>query len=198
MLFALFFMLRDGDALSRQLRDRLPFSDDESERLMAETRDLVTTSVGAGVAVATAQGLIGAAAFWIAGIEAPVVWGAIIALCSVLPVVGAAIVWVPAAIGLLLSGEIGRGVFMLLIGTFGISMADNVIRPILLAGKTSVSGLVIFFGLIGGVAAFGLLGLVIGPIILVVTGRILNDLHHPELLAESVTRQERVRAAGDE
>ena len=189
MLFALFFMLRDGDAMSRQLCDQLPFSDEESERLMVELRDLVTASAGASLAVAAAQALIGGAAFWLVGIEAPVFWGGVIAFCSLVPVVGSALVWVPAAIGLLLFGEIGRAVLLLFIGTFGISMVDNVIRPIMLTGKTSASGLVVFFGLLGGAAAFGFIGLVIGPIILVVTNRILNDLHYPDLLAESVRRK---------
>ncbi|HET7031497.1 MAG TPA: AI-2E family transporter [Casimicrobiaceae bacterium] len=185
MLFALFFFLRDGDAISRQLRDRLPFGEQENQSLISETRDLVLASVGAGLAVAAAQGVIGGAAFWLLGIGAPVVWGVVIAFCSLLPVVGAAIVWVPAGIWLVLSGAIGRGVAMLLIGAFGISMADNILRPLLLSGRTSVSGLVIFFGLLGGVAAFGFIGIVVGPIILVITARLLEELRRSDVGAPS-------------
>jgi len=176
MLFALFFMLRDGDSMSSQVRDRLPFPRQESERLMAEVRDLVTASVGASLVVAVAQGVIGGVVFWLLHMNAPVFWGVVMGFCSLLPVVGATIVWVPAGIGLLLSGEITRGVLMLLAGFFGISMVDNVLRPILLSGKTSISGLVVFFGLLGGAAAFGLIGLVIGPIILVITPQIVDSL----------------------
>ena len=176
MLFTLFFVLRDGDTMRRRLRDRLPFPEDESDRLMGQIRDLVTASVGAGVIVAAAQGAIAGLAFWLLRMGAPVFWGVVTAFCSLLPVVGATIVWVPAGIGLLLSGETMRGVLMLLIGAFGISMVDNILRPILLTGKTSISGLVIFFGLLGGAAAFGLVGLVIGPIILVITPQILDGL----------------------
>ena len=175
MLFALFFFVRDGDVLSRQLRERLPFSEIENERLMADTRDLVAASVGASLVVAAAQGAIGGLAFWLLGLGRPVFWTVVIGFCSLLPVVGAAIVWVPAAIGLLLSGEIGRGVLMALVGVFGISMVDNILRPLLLSGQTSISGFVIFFGLLGGMAAFGLIGLVIGPIILVITSHVLNE-----------------------
>src|SRR5262245_19967690 len=75
MLFALFFMLRDGDVMSRRLRDRLPFSEDQNERLMNETRDLVTASFGAGAIVAVAQGAIGGIAFWLLGLGAPAFWG---------------------------------------------------------------------------------------------------------------------------
>ena len=93
LLFALFFMLRDGAAISRQLRDLLPFPPDESERLMTDTRDLVIASVGAGLIVAAAQGFIGGAAFWLLVIGAPVFWGVVMAFCSLLPIVGAALVW---------------------------------------------------------------------------------------------------------
>jgi predicted PurR-regulated permease PerM len=196
MLFALFFMLRDGDTMRRQLRDRLPFSEQESERLMSDTRDLVIASIGAGVVVAAAQGIIGGLTFWLAGIREPLFWGVVTAFCSLLPFVGATIVWVPAGIWLLLSGETGRGITMLVLGAVGISGVDNVLRPLLLSGKTSVSGLVVFFGLLGGAAAFGLIGLVIGPIILVITARLFENLHRPDLLDESTVPRDRIAAAG--
>jgi len=126
-----------------------------------------------------------------------VFWGVVIAFCSLLPVVGAATIWAPAGIWLLLSGETGRGLIMLLIGALGISMVDNVLRPLLLSGRTSVSGLVIFFGLLGGVGAFGFIGLVIGPIVLVITARILESLHHPDRLDESTLSDDRIADVGD-
>jgi predicted PurR-regulated permease PerM len=189
MLFALFFMLRDGDWITGQVRDRLPFSAQESESLLRETRDLVVASVGAGLAVAIAQGILGGLAFWIVGISAPAFWGVVMGLSSVLPI-GATLVWVPTSFGLLLSGEIGRGVGLLLMGTFGISMVANVLRPLLLSGKASISGFIIFFGLLGGAAAFGFVGLVIGPIILVITGRLLETLHRPDLLDETASARD--------
>jgi predicted PurR-regulated permease PerM len=194
MLFALFFMLRDGDTLSRGLCDRLPFSEHENERLLSETRDLVTASFGAGAIVAAAQGFIAGVAFWLLGVGPPMFWGVFTAFCSLLPVVGATIVWVPAGIALLLSGETTRGVLMLLIGAFGISGVDNWLRPLLLSGKTSVSGFVVFFGLLGGAAAFGLIGLVIGPIILVITAQLLDNLRAPNRLAESEVSDDRTSA----
>ena len=196
MLFALFFMLRDGDALSRGLCDRLPFSAHENERLLTETRDLVTASFGAGAMVAGAQGLIAGVAFWLLGLGTPVFWGVFTAFCSLLPLVGATIVWVPTGVALLLSGDTTRGVLMLLVGAFGISGVDNWLRPMLLSGKTSVSGFVVFFGLLGGAAAFGLIGLVIGPIILVITAQLLESLRHPELVAESAAPDDSSLAAG--
>jgi predicted PurR-regulated permease PerM len=173
MLFALFFLLRDGHVLGRQVRDLLPLPERERDRLLSETRDLVMASVGAALLVATAQGTIGGVAFWLLGISAPVVWGVVMAIGSLIPVVGSALVWGPTAVWLLLSGEVGRGLILVVVGVLGISMADNVLRPLLLSGRTSASGLVIFLGLLGGVSAFGFIGLVLGPIILVTAGNLL-------------------------
>jgi predicted PurR-regulated permease PerM len=182
MLFAQFFLVRDGDIVGRQLRDLLPLPRKECERLMRDTRDLVVASVGAGVLVALAQGTIGGLAFWLLGIGAPAFWGVVMGFCSLIPVVGAGLVWVPAAIWLMLSGNVPRGLIMVAVGALGISMADNVLRPLLLSGRTQINGLVIFFGLLGGVAAFGFIGLVLGPIVLVVTGSLLKMFARPDLV----------------
>ena len=190
MLFALFFMLRDGDTIARELRTFLPLPRRYSDRLMAQTRDLVIASVGAGLVVAVAQGTIGGVAFWLLGIKAPALWGVVIAFCSLIPVVGALLVWGPFALWLLLSGDIARGVIMVLAGALGISMADNVLRPLLLSGKTALNGLVVFFGLLGGMAAFGFLGLVLGPIILVVTGNLLKMFTRPDLVEAELVRSD--------
>jgi predicted PurR-regulated permease PerM len=174
MLFALFFLLRDGGTLGRQVRDLLPLPDRERERLMSDTRNLVIASVGAGLLVGAVQGLIGGIAFWLLGFNGPVLWGVATAFCSLIPVVGSALVWVPGAIWLLLSGDVVRGVVLIVVGVLLIGMVDNVLRPILLSGRTSASGLVVFLGLLGGASAFGFIGLVLGPIILVTAGSLLT------------------------
>jgi predicted PurR-regulated permease PerM len=174
MLFALFFLLRDYRALGQRVRNLLPLPEPERERLISETRDLVIASVGAGLLVAAAQGAIGGLTYWLLGISAPVVWGVAMALCALIPLVGSALVWVPTALWLVLSGDVARGVILVVIGVFGIGMVDNILRPVLLSGRTSASGLVIFLGLLGGVSAFGFIGLVLGPIILVTAGNLLT------------------------
>jgi predicted PurR-regulated permease PerM len=184
-LFSMFFLLRDGHLLGRQIRDLLPLPEADRERLMRDTRDLVIASVGAGLLVAAAQGAIGGLAFWLLGISGPVIWGVVMALCSLIPLVGAALVWVPTALWLLLSGEIVRGIILVVVGVLGISMADNILRPLLLAGRTSASGLVVFLGLLGGAGAFGFIGLVLGPIILVTAGSLLTVFSKPTLFASN-------------
>ena len=141
---------------------------------MAETRDLVVASVGAGLIVAAAQGLIAGIAFWLLGFNGPVMWGVATAFCSLVPVVGSALVWVPATLWLFLSGEIGRAVILIVVGVLGVGMVDNVLRPLILSGRTSASGLVVFLGLLGGASAFGFIGIVLGPIILVTAGSLLT------------------------
>ena len=181
MLFAMFFLLRDGHTLARQVRDLLPIPEAARDRLMTDTRDLIIASVGAGLVVAAVQGTIGGITFWLLGIPAAVIWGVVMAFCSLIPLVGAALVWVPTALWLLLSGDVMRGIILILIGTFGIGLADNVLRPLLLAGRTTASGLVVFLGLLGGAAAFGFIGLVLGPIVLVTAGSLLRVFSTPEL-----------------
>jgi predicted PurR-regulated permease PerM len=178
-LFTLFFLLRDGERVAQLMRRLLPFPDEQSDRLVAETRDLVIASVGAGLAVALVQGVVAGLTFWMLGANSPVVWGAATAVCSLVPVVGSTIVWGPVAIWWLLSGEVARGLILLAVGSGGIALVDNVLRPVILSGRTSVSGLVIFFGLLGGVGAFGLVGLVLGPIVLVTAGTLIDALTRP-------------------
>lgn len=176
MLFAMFFFLRDGRNFGMVLRRLLPFEESERERLIVSTRDLVIASVGAGLTVAATQGFIGGIAFWALGVDAAAAWGVVIAMCALIPVVGAAIVWAPLALWWLLTGEVARGLVLAAIGAGVIGMTDNVLRPVLLSGRTSVSGLVILLGLLGGVSAFGFIGLVVGPIILVTAGSLIEAL----------------------
>jgi len=165
MLFALFFFFRDGDTIMARLRRVLPFDPSFREGRIRETAELIKASISSGIIVALVQGAVGGLTFAVLGIGAPVFWGVIMAFFSLLPL-GAWIVWVPVAIWLLLTGEVGRGIALSAIGAGGISLIDNVLRPILLSGRTQMNGLLVFISLLGGIATFGLLGLVLGPVIM--------------------------------
>jgi predicted PurR-regulated permease PerM len=165
MLFALFFFFRDGDAIMGRLRRVLPFDPSFREGRIRETAELIKASISSGIIVAVVQGAVGGLTFAFLGLGAPVFWGVIMAFFSLLPL-GAWIVWVPVAIWLLLTDEIGRGVALLIIGAGGISLIDNFLRPMLLAGRSQMNGLLVFISLLGGMAAFGLIGLVLGPVIM--------------------------------
>ena len=182
---ALFFFLRDGPAIVRVLRGLLPFHEGQREQVVRQIEDLVFASVIAGLAVAAVQGLLGGIGFWIVGVRAPVVWGTVMAFTSLVPVVGASLVWAPVAIWLLVTGDVTSGLLLIGIGGGLVGMADNILRPLLLAGRTSASGLIVFLGLLGGVAAFGFIGLVLGPIVLVTAGSLVRVFTRPDLVEPS-------------
>ncbi|HET9468622.1 MAG TPA: AI-2E family transporter [Vicinamibacterales bacterium] len=165
MLFALFFFFRDGDKIMSRLRRVLPFDPSFREGRIRETAELIKASISSGLIVALVQGAVGGLTFAMLGLGAPVFWGVTMAFFSLLPL-GAWIVWLPVAIWLLLTGEVGRGVALLVMGAAGISLIDNFLRPMLLAGRTQMNGLLVFISLLGGIGAFGLIGLVLGPVII--------------------------------
>ena len=166
MLFGLFFFLRDSTPIVAVIRRLLPFEGELRNRIVDETYELVVATVGATFAVAVAQGAVTGLALGLLGFSAPVFWGVMTMFASLVPLVGAGLVWGPAAIWLFLTGDIVRGVILLVVGVGVVSMIDNVLRPLLLSGRTSMHGLVVFISLIGGIAAFGFIGLVIGPVIM--------------------------------
>jgi predicted PurR-regulated permease PerM len=174
MLFALFFFLRDGDAVLDRFRLFLPFEEGMRERMLGEARELIFASVTTSLVIAAVQGLICGGAFAIAGLGSPVFWGVLMAFLSLLPVVGAWPVWVPAAIWLFSTGHAWRAVILIAIcGGIG-STIDNILRPLLLGERSSLNGLLVFISVLGGIAAFGALGIVLGPIVLATAVGILE------------------------
>ncbi len=165
MLFLLFFFLRDGDAMFARARALIPMREHRKEHLLGHVRDLTRAIVFGTVVTALLQGLMVGVGFAICGLPSPVVFGVIAALLSMLPVGGTALVWVPAAITLISQGRWGYGIFMIVWGVIS-SSADNVVRPMLISGRAKVSTLVVFIGVLGGIAAFGPLGIILGPVVL--------------------------------
>lgn len=173
-LFALFFFLRDGRAIGGVIRRILPFEDQRKEELMERTHTLVFTGAMATIAVAAAQGLAGGIVFAILGLHAPVFWGAVMGFCALLPLFGTALVWAPAAIWLLVIGSWVRGSLMIVLGVLLIGGLDNLLRPALVSGRSAMNGLLVFISMLGGVAAFGFLGIILGPVVAAATISILQ------------------------
>jgi predicted PurR-regulated permease PerM len=167
-LFALFFFLRDAPTILRLVRAVMPFRETERDRVLKEVGDLIFASVIAGLVVASIQGALGGITFWLIGIRAPVVWGTIMAFFALIPVAGAWVIWLPVALWLLATGDVTRGLVLIGIGAGIIGTVDNILRPILLSGRSSMNGLLTFIALLGGVAAFGFIGLVFGPVVVAV------------------------------
>jgi len=174
MLFALFYFLRDGDSIMARFRLFLPFEETMTERMLAEARELIFASVTTSLVIAAVQGTICGGAFAIVGLGSPVFWGVVMGFLSLLPVVGAWPVWVPAAIWLFSTGHVGRGLILIAIcGALGATI-DNILRPVLLGGRASLNGLLVFISVLGGITVFGVLGVVLGPIVVATTVGILD------------------------
>jgi predicted PurR-regulated permease PerM len=165
VIFALFFMFRDGDEIVRGASHLLPFDEDIQTDMLRESRDLIFASVAVALVIAVLQGALGGLAFTVAGISSPIFWGVLIAFFSLVPVVGSALIWGPAALFLAFSGHWGRAIAVVVICGGVAGIADNIVRPLLLRNRTHLNELLLFLGVLGGLEVFGLLGLVIGPAI---------------------------------
>jgi predicted PurR-regulated permease PerM len=183
MLFALFFFLRDGDAILERFRLLLPFEEGMRQRMLGEARDLIFASVTTSLVIATVQGLVCGGAFAIVGLGSPVFWGVVMAFLSLLPVVGAWPVWIPATIWLISTGHSARALLLVVLCAGLGSTIDNILRPVILGGRSSLNGLLVFISVLGGIVVFGVLGVVLGPIIVATAVGILDV--YSEKLARS-------------
>jgi len=165
LLFALFFVFRDGESLLRALRHLIPFEKSLQDEMIAESRDLIFASVAVALLIAAIQGVLGGTAFALTRLPAPVFMGVLIAFFSIVPVVGSALIWAPAALWLGLNGSWGKAVLVVVICGGVAGLADNLVRPLLLRNRTRLNDLLLFISILGGLQVFGLLGLVAGPTI---------------------------------
>jgi predicted PurR-regulated permease PerM len=165
MLYLLFFFLRDGPRVLDGLVHALPFGDERERHLLERFAEVSRATIKGTLLVGVAQGAIGGIAFAALGIGAPVLWGVVMALLSIIPAVGPAFVWIPAAIILFVGGQYVAAIILVLIGTLVIGLVDNLLRPLLVGRDTRMPDYLILLATLGGLTAFGLAGVVIGPII---------------------------------
>ncbi|MEM9885894.1 MAG: AI-2E family transporter [Bacteroidota bacterium] len=164
MLYILFFFLRDGRRLVQELVWVLPIGDKQEWELLLKFESVARATVKGSLLVALVQGTIGGVLFWIVGIPAAFIWGVIMVLMSLLPT-GSAVVWLPTAIILIIQGDIGKGIAIIIVGAFLIGLVDNLLRPRLVGQDTKMPDYLILLSTLGGLAWFGLSGFVIGPIV---------------------------------
>jgi predicted PurR-regulated permease PerM len=184
MLVVVFFLFRDGEQWAETLASMMPLSPAQSARLFHNITDTIIGNVYGIVSVGVAQGLLTGIAVTIVGLPSPLLLGLGAFFASIIPVVGAALIWVPAGLFLIFKGALWKGLFVLIWGTVVISMADNVIRPWVVSGKIELHPLVLLFFILGGVEAFGFLGLFLGPVIASVLFAVL-DLLRDEIAVSS-------------
>ena len=165
MLYILFFFLRDGTQLVATLMRVLPLRHGRKRQLLRKFADVSLATIKGTLVVGIVQGGIGAILFWALGIPAPVLWGTLMAVFSVLPAVGPGLVWLPAAVILLGMGHIVKGVVLIGAGVLVIGLVDNVLRPLLVGRDTQMPDYLVLLATLGGLALFGVSGFVIGPVI---------------------------------
>jgi predicted PurR-regulated permease PerM len=165
MLYLLFFFLRDGPRLLDALVRALPLGDHRERHLLRRFAEVSRATIKGTIVVGLVQGAIGGIAFAVLGISAPVLWGVVMALLSILPAVGTALVWLPAAIFLMFNDNVLGGIALVVVGVLAIGSVDNVLRPILVGRDTRMADYLILLSTLGGLAGFGLAGIIIGPII---------------------------------
>ncbi len=176
VIFTMYYLFRDGGRLSRGLREALPLDATQSREILERTRDVISASVYGVLVIALIQGTLGGLAFWALGLPSPLLWGVVMLLLSMIPMAGSFIVWVPAAIFLAASGEWGKAIALTIWGALVIGSIDNFLRPKLVGDKTKLHELIIFFSVIGGLQVFGVIGLVLGPVIVAITLALLDVL----------------------
>ena len=165
MLYLLFFLLRDGQSLANRVKNAFPLSAHYKRRLFNNFTTVIRATVKGNVLVAIAQGALGGLIFWFLGVQAALLWAVVMAFLSLLPAVGAAIVWAPVAIYFLATGAIWKGIILIAFGVLVIGLVDNILRPVLVGKDTKMPDYLVLLSTIGGMALFGLNGFVIGPLI---------------------------------
>jgi predicted PurR-regulated permease PerM len=187
MIFALFFMFRDGEAIVHAVRHLLPFDEKIQTDMVEESKQLIFASVAVGLLVAVIQGVLGGVSFALVGISTPVFWGVLIAFFSLVPVVGSALIWGPVALWLGFTGHWWKALLVVAICGGVSTVADNIVRPLLLRNRTRINELLLFIGVLGGLEAFGLLGLVAGPTIVAAAMGVFRVYmeHRDELAVDS-------------
>lgn len=174
VFIAMFFLFRDGPTIMEFVRTSSPLPAVYETEIIQKFEDVSYATFYGSILTALVQGVAGALLFWTLGISSPLFWGALIAFVSLVPIVGASLVWVPMSIYLLLSGQTTRGVLLLVIGGLVVSSIDNVLKPAIIRGRTDMHPLLVFLSVLGGLEAFGFLGVLLGPLVVAIFLSFLN------------------------
>jgi predicted PurR-regulated permease PerM len=165
MLYLLFFLLRDGDELFRIIKDAVPLGAKQQRAIFNKFATVIRATVKGTIVVAVLQGALGGLIFWFLGVRAPLLWAVLMAFLSLLPAVGAALVWLPVAVYFVATGAVWQGLVLIAYGVLVIGLVDNLLRPILVGTDTKMPDYVVLISTLGGIESFGINGIVLGPLI---------------------------------
>jgi predicted PurR-regulated permease PerM len=175
-LLVLFYVFRDKRDIAADARSLLPLSEQETDMLLRRVGDTIHATIFGSLAVAAVQGLMGGLMFWLLGLPAPIVWGAVMAVLATIPVMGTFVIWAPAAVFLGITGAWGKAAILVAWGAVAIGLIDNILYPMLVGQRLRFHPLPVFFSIVGGLGLFGAAGLVLGPVTLAVTAALLELL----------------------
>ncbi len=164
-LLSLYYLFKDGSRFFKGLKEIVPLPSKERNLLIQRFKDMIYATIYGGILIAIIQGLLGGLSFWVLGLPSPIMWGTAMALLSFIPIGGTALIWAPAGILLLIGGAVLKGLLLLGLGVFVISMVDNFLRPFFISARTNIHPLLLFFAVLGGIQTFGLIGVVAGPLV---------------------------------
>lgn len=185
-LFAFFFFVRDQEAIVEAIQSRLPLKNSDSDYLFGRVTDAIHAAVYGRVLIGSLQGFLGGLIFLLVGLPAPLFWGAVMAVLSTLPAVGAFLIWAPAALFLMMGGHWVRALIVVAWGIVVIHPVDNVVYPILVGAKLGLHPLVLFVAFLGGLLTFGAPGLILGPAVVALTLG-LGEIWTRRLISDVIT-----------
>ncbi|HEU0252544.1 MAG TPA: AI-2E family transporter [Pyrinomonadaceae bacterium] len=180
VIITMYYMFRDGEKIVKALPGVLPLGPEQSENFIARITQVISASVYGVVTIALLQGVLGGLAFWVLGVPSPLLWGVVLAFVCMIPLAGSFFVWGPAAIYLMLTNHLTKGILLVIWGALVISTIDNFLRPKLMQNQTKLHELLVLFAVLGGMSMFGLLGIVLGPVVLAITIGLLDTFKAKE------------------
>jgi predicted PurR-regulated permease PerM len=180
VIFTMYYFFRDGERLREAVYSILPLDDRRAHEIIDRTQEVISASVYGVLVIALIQGTLGGIAFWALGLPSPLLWGVVMVFLSMIPMAGAFVVWVPAALYLGVTGHWGKAIILTVWGALVIGSVDNFLRPKLVGEKTRLHELLIFFSVLGGLQVFGVIGLVLGPVVVAITIALLDVLRQAD------------------
>ena len=191
VVFTLFYFIRDAELVIGAMRGVVPLESEERDRIFSHVYSVISASVTGVLMIAALQGALGGIAFAMLGVPSPILWGIVMFLLSMIPLAGAFVVWAPVALYFFATGHYVKASFLTIWGIFAIGMLDNLLRPYLVGQKTKLHELVVFFAVLGGLQVFGMLGIIVGPVILAI------GLAFADMLLKAPKRPDHVSGASE-
>ncbi|KKP80333.1 MAG: hypothetical protein A2271_04635 [Candidatus Moranbacteria bacterium RIFOXYA12_FULL_35_19] len=174
VFFSLYYLFKDSDAIIKKIMSLSPLRNNQESKLLDNFISVSKATLKGSLIIAIIQGILMSFVLWITGVPSPVIWGVITTIVSLIPMLGAALIWLPAGIIMLFLGNVWQGILILSFGALAVSTIDNILRPKLVGKETSLHPLLVFFSTLGGIALFGLIGILLGPVIIVLLVSLLE------------------------